>query len=148
MPAERTPAKARVRAGFILFRAQVVATVRLVEAWFALMLAELGILLLPRVAGWAFRTAPAHAGKLPPAYLLRRTRIAVERASGGLPWECKCLAKAMAAKMMLGRQGFASTIQLGAGRRGEELHAHAWLEAGGTIVVGGGNIHTVTPLPR
>ncbi|WP_198152154.1 lasso peptide biosynthesis B2 protein [Granulicella tundricola] len=131
-------------------RAEAVATVRLIEAWLALILARMGIVFLPYIADWAFRADPgqdAVKGSHPiPPYVFRRVRVAVDRAGRGLPWESKCLAKAFAAKMMLSRQGLHSTIHLGAGQRGGQLHAHAWLIADGTIVVGESGMDTVTPL--
>jgi hypothetical protein len=48
-----------------------------------------------------------------------------------------CLPRALAAQAMLRRRGIASRLCLGVARDGEALAAHAWLELGREIVVGG-----------
>jgi hypothetical protein len=54
-----------------------------------------------------------------------------------LPGECKCLAQAVAAKMMLGRRGVPSTLYLGLAKdEQQKLRAHAWLRSGEVIVTG------------
>ena len=87
--------------------------------------------------------------QIPSPALRRRIERAVDRAAAIVPWNSLCLPNAMAAKLMLARRGCASTIHLGVGINSEGLlHAHAWLEAGGTVVTGAGNIATVTPIVR
>lgn len=87
--------------------------------------------------------------QIPSPALRRRIERAVDRAAAIVPWTSLCLPNAMAAKLMLARRGCASTIHLGVGISSEGLlHAHAWLEAGGTVVTGAGNIPTVTPIVR
>ena len=55
----------------------------------------------------------------------------------------------MAAKAMLARRGCGSSIHLGAGfGAAEKLIAHAWLEAGGKVVVGAAGIPGMSPLAR
>jgi hypothetical protein len=44
----------------------------------------------------------------------------------------------MAAQAMLRRRGVASRLCLGAARDGGNLEAHAWIELGHEVVVGGG----------
>ncbi len=62
---------------------------------------------------------------------------AVATAGRYAPWECKCLARAMAAKMMLKCRGARSTLYLGLARdESGELCAHAWLRYGKTILTG------------
>jgi Transglutaminase-like superfamily len=48
-----------------------------------------------------------------------------------------CLPRALAAQAMLRRRGIASRLCLGVAREGEALAAHAWLELGHEIFVGG-----------
>jgi len=81
--------------------------------------------------------------------LLSRVRWAVTTAARNVPWNAVCLPQAMAAKAMLARRGCGSALHLGAdfGVRGE-LIAHAWLVAGGEIVVGAKGSNDVTPLAR
>ncbi len=101
-----------------------------------------------RVAGWALGCGPAHIPGPQPHLQLRLSR-AVERAAALLPGASLCLPRAMAAKWMLERRGFASTIHLGVGRDpGRRLHAHAWLEAGGGLITGASGVDSVTRLPR
>ena len=100
------------------------------------------------VAGWALRVRePGSAA--PPPQLERRVRRAVWLVPPWLPWTNVCLANAIAAKTMLARRGFSSTIHLGVGtREGGELHAHAWLEAGGGVIVGEQGMRMVKRLPQ
>jgi hypothetical protein len=64
-------------------------------------------------------------------------RLALLRAAGGLPWPSSCLARALAARMMLSRRRMPSVLQLGV-RTGItiELSAHAWLKCGEIDVIG------------
>ena len=61
-----------------------------------------------------------------------------------LPMKPQCLARALAAKLMLERRGIGSTLYLGvrldsvAAPAAEAMRAHAWLMADGTPVVGRG----------
>src|SRR5947207_2941389 len=49
----------------------------------------------------------------------------------------KCLPRALAAQAMLRRRGIASKLCLGVARENGALSAHAWIELGQEIVVGG-----------
>jgi len=82
--------------------------------------------------------------------LLVRVRRAVTTAARNVPWNAVCLPQAIAAKAMLARRGFGSSLHLGAQPDAERgtLVAHAWLVAGGTVVVGAAGISQVTPLAR
>jgi len=82
--------------------------------------------------------------------LLLRVRQAVTTAARNVPWNAVCLPQAMAAKAMLARRGCGSSFHLGANPDAAQrkLSAHAWLVAGGTVVVGAGGIAGVTPLAR
>ena len=61
----------------------------------------------------------------------------VRTASRRLPWQCKCLVQAMAAKWMLQRRGARTTLYLGLAKDEEqELCAHAWLRSGDAILTG------------
>jgi hypothetical protein len=63
---------------------------------------------------------------------------AVRRAARRLPGTT-CLVDALAAELMLRRRGVPSTLHIGvrAPLAATPLDAHAWLECGGTVVVGG-----------
>lgn len=81
--------------------------------------------------------------------LLARVRRAVTIAARNVSWNAVCLPQAMAAKAMLARRGCGSAFHLGADFDAQgKLIAHAWLVAGGAIVVGAAGIDEVTPLAR
>jgi Transglutaminase-like superfamily len=81
----------------------------------------------------------------------RASRVirAVNVASHNVPFVAACLPRAMAAKVMLARRGIASTLIVGAGHDDRrEMLLHAWLEAGGRVVVGDAGRSAVTPVVR
>jgi hypothetical protein len=81
--------------------------------------------------------------------LVVRVRKAVTTAARNVPWNAVCLPQAMAAKAMLARRGCGSSFHLGADFDAQgKLVAHAWLVAGGTVVVGAAGIRGVTPLAQ
>ncbi|MFZ5475953.1 MAG: lasso peptide biosynthesis B2 protein [Myxococcota bacterium] len=49
-----------------------------------------------------------------------------------------CLVQAVATQELLARRGHAAEIRLGVTRDGGALRAHAWVEAAGVVLVGGG----------
>jgi hypothetical protein len=120
----------------------------LVEAAWWLGLARLALLVLPfrRIAPWLSRQPRGARPDLDPVFA-RAIRRAVTTAARHVPWSATCLPQAMAAKMMLARRGCASTLHLGVARTGADgLFAHAWLEAGGRIIVGEQGSEAVTPV--
>jgi hypothetical protein len=116
------------------------------EAVLFLGLARLLVLTVPfRLLARGLGRAPARDAE--DAVLLGRVRRAVTTAARNVPWNAVCLPQAMAAKAMLARRGCGSSLRLGAGFDGNgKLIAHAWLVAGGTVVVGAAGIPGVTPL--
>jgi len=112
----------------------------LLEASGWLGLARLALLLLPfrwlaPYLGRQMAQSPGAAAA--PAVLLERIAWAVATASRHLPWDCFCLAQALAAKAMLQRRGVPSTLYLGLAKGGEaQLQAHAWLRCGAQILTG------------
>ena len=120
----------------------------LVEAAFFLGVARLLILLVPfrLIAPWLARS-PRNLTERSDPLLKLHIRRAVVTAARNVPWNAVCLPQAIAAKFMLGRRGFPSTLHLGVRRKEEgSLTAHAWLEAGSMIVVGGEGKDAVTPI--
>jgi hypothetical protein len=63
--------------------------------------------------------------------------------------EATCLTRALAAQILLGYEGLPSKLRIGVARGGEAngFRAHAWLECGGKVVVGGENMGDFVPLP-
>jgi hypothetical protein len=81
--------------------------------------------------------------------LLLSVRRAVTTAARNVPWNAVCLPQAMAAKAMLARRGCGSAFHLGATFDANgKLIAHAWLVAGGRVVVGAAGIPGMSPLAR
>jgi hypothetical protein len=59
-----------------------------------------------------------------------------------------CLAKALAAQIMLSRAHYPSNLRIGVSRQNEDqLEAHAWLESGGRVIMGGSGLERYTKLP-
>ncbi len=120
-----------------------------IEALILLCAARLIVALcLARIAPWAF--AVRHPRDRRPS---RELELWIGRAVEGwvnlLRMRDCCLIEALAVRMMLARRGFPATIHLGAGRRSSgDLHAHAWIEAGGQIIVGERAVRSVTPFLR
>jgi hypothetical protein len=81
--------------------------------------------------------------------LVLRVSKAVTIAARNVPWNAVCLPQALAAKAMLARRGCGSAFHLGAGTDAQgKLISHAWLVAGGKVVVGAAGMTGVTPLAR
>jgi hypothetical protein len=124
------------------------ARLLLLEAALLLALARMALLVIPfrYIAPWLERMP--ESADADPAIILT-VREAVMKAARNVPWNAVCLPQAMACKAMLARRGQGSALHLGAAiddRKG--LMAHAWLVAGGTVVVGEEGIGDVTPLAR
>jgi hypothetical protein len=58
-----------------------------------------------------------------------------------------CLVRALAARRLLARHGYPSTLHLGVARAPHGLDAHAWLECQGTTLIGAAAPGRYTPLP-
>jgi hypothetical protein len=111
----------------------------LIEATVALVLARLAVRLLPaaRIIAWASRP-PRRPDRFASGLAVDAVSRAVEEI-GAKPWmRALCLPRALAAQAMLRRRGVAGRLCLGAARDGGALAAHAWIELGDEVVVGGG----------
>ena len=110
------------------------------EAFLWLALSRLAILLVPfrRIAPFLGQTmveTSIDPSVLSP--LARHISWAVQTAGRYTPWESKCLAQGMAAKMMLKRREIPSTLYLGVLKEGHKgLSAHAWIRCGDRILTG------------
>ena len=111
------------------------------EAYVWLGLSRTAILLIPfrRIApllGQTMTITPDH--ELPDMTFPLQISWAVRTAARFTPWESKCLAQAMSARIMLKRRGYPTTLYLGlAKKERNELSAHAWLRCGSRILTGG-----------
>lgn len=73
--------------------------------------------------------------------------LAVRRASRIVPG-ATCLAQALAGQVLLARAGHLSTLRIGVARRGHDgISAHAWVESGGRVVIGGEGVDQYTEFP-
>ena len=121
-----------------------------IEAVITLGLARLLVLTVP--IRWIARRLERHDA-LPHAQpgeaenIVREVGWAVRAAAPKTPWKSACLAQALAGKWMLGRRGLHGTIRLGVAKDADgNLHAHAWLCAGDTILTGGAQVRRFTPV--
>jgi hypothetical protein len=62
---------------------------------------------------------------------------AIETAGGTRWMKTPGLTRALAAQMMLRRRGIASRLCLGVARQNDVVIAHAWIEIGSEVIVGG-----------
>ena len=76
---------------------------------------------------------------------------AVAVAANHVPWRSDCFPQSIAARMLLRRYDYESTIHIGVERSGEsEIAGHAWLTCNGVVVTGGNDldryteVHTLT----
>jgi len=61
----------------------------------------------------------------------------VRLAAKNLPWQCKCLAQAMAAQSMLNRHSISGIVYIGVNKIAGDYKAHAWLKVGDSYLTGG-----------
>jgi hypothetical protein len=122
----------------------------LVKAALLLEAIKLGMVLLPfrtlrRLAG---RAAGAPARRPRRGYAsAERVTWAVEAASRHTPGVKSCLNQALAAQVLLARRGHPALVRIGVARgEGGRFQAHAWVESGGEVVVGGSGHERFTPL--
>ena len=112
----------------------------LIKSAFLLGLVQAGLRLLP------FKTLQQLLAKVGQACVkqegsdpdfIARAVFSITVASRYIPG-AKCLARALAAQVLLARRGHPVRFHIGVDRSSEgKLEAHAWLESGGRIVIGG-----------
>ena len=123
-----------------------------VEAPLCLAFARLALLVVPfnRIVPWLQRAPDTQSRSAEcNTEAIAAVRQAVVMAARNVPWNAVCLPQAMAGKAMLARRGQGSALHIGAAvpDRGTPM-AHAWLVAGGEIVIGEADAGDVTPLVR
>ena len=82
---------------------------------------------LPRLRGDGAAASAAQA--------CERLLWAIAVASRTVP-HATCLTRALAARTLLARAGYDSTLRVGVAKQGARLDAHAWLECNGVAVLG------------
>lgn len=91
--------------------------------------------------------APVKDGRPP----MSRILWAIIAVSKRTPFTSNCLVRAFAARKLLADYGYSSELRIGvakneSGKQG--IHAHAWLEKDGKILIGDDSEWPWTPLPR
>jgi hypothetical protein len=81
----------------------------------------------------------------PTAVLPSRIAWAIAATTRLIP-RSTCLVRALAARRLLARHGYPSTLHLGVAKS-PEFQAHAWLECNGAILLGAPAAGRYTPLP-
>ncbi len=66
---------------------------------------------------------------------IREIVQAIKKTAPNLPWQCRCLVQACAAKIMLQRKKIRGTLYLGV-KKEESIEAHAWLIVNGIFITG------------
>ena len=121
----------------------------LIDAAFLLLAIRLGLWLLP------FQTLRRLLARIYATRTAKRTRVPVGRvvwAVDVVSWYMpgvKCLARALAAQMLLNQHAHPAHLRIGVARsESGQLQAHAWVESQGRIVLGGlRDLWRYTPLP-
>jgi len=119
--------------GLWLWRLRVIEA----AAWLGLWTVAIRVVPFRRFAG---RLAKEPAVPVPTEAVVRGRRVAaaVERATRFSPSRFLCLSRALALRTMLRRRGLPTRLHLSAGPADGGLAAHAWLTAGGVVLIGGG----------
>jgi len=121
---------------------------RVLEAMAILAAARLALALLPYRIYSRWLTGDGASGAAD-IELIARVRRGVQIAARNLPFAAPCLPQAMAAKVMLARRGAGSSVCVGAAPADTgDLALHAWLEAGGVVVIGNLARSGMTPVAR
>ena len=119
-----------------------------VRAAFWLGIARIMLVMTPfrRLSESLAGNADAIGNEADPNYV-ERVGYAVRAAANNVPWRSNCFPQAIAARMLLRRQGYATTIHLGVEKNREgDIAGHAWLTCGETVVVGGEDLDRYTEM--
>jgi len=120
--------------------------------WLAIARVMLAVVPFGRLAERLSSRPGSGAGAIdaaPDPEFLRRVGRAVSVAANHVPWRSDCFPQTIAARMLLQRRGYDSTIHFGVERIGEAgLAAHAWLTCGEIVVTGGAELERYTEVHR
>jgi len=127
------------------------------EAAWHLVLARLLTLAPPRLYTRAFGMLDGPTGALeqPSAALAEEVGAMVARVAAFMPFRALCLQQSIAVRRMLLRRGLKVSVYLGVSRSRDDRAApelgraaHAWVEAGGRIVSGAGDLDRFVVVAR
>jgi len=114
--------------------------------WLAIARVRLAVTPFPKLVE---RLSSEQGDSEPDVDLLNRVGFAVTMAGANVPWRSDCFPQTIAARSILKRYGYASTVHLGVERVGEEeLLGHAWLTCADTVVTGGAELDRYTEVHR
>jgi hypothetical protein len=122
-------------------------TLLLLESALLLAAARLIVLVLPFRL---YARALGRDGESPDApgpSTVHRVSRAIESVSAHVPWRCRCLEQALAAKTMLRGRGISSTLYVAVARE-VGLEAHAWVRSGNVCVTGQAELERYTIVAR
>ncbi|MBI5411263.1 MAG: lasso peptide biosynthesis B2 protein [Nitrospirae bacterium] len=111
----------------------------LAQAWVLLILAELGLRLLPFHSLLSLRRGFQRASQdslPPPPLFIARLAWLVEVAGRYSVIKATCLKQALVLSWLLERRGLSTLLRIGVSRRAGALKAHAWLELDGQVILG------------
>lgn len=115
----------------------------LLEAFIYLGFARAALLIVPfeRMAPYLGKQLQADQAPLTngaPPTIARKICWSIEVMAYRTPWESACLAQAVAGKLMLKRRKLTCLMYLGMRKDPKgEFMAHAWLQSGGVVLLGG-----------
>ena len=117
-----------------------------VRAAFWLGIARIMLAVMPfRRLSERLAANPNATADQPRLEFLERVGFSVRAAANNVPWLSNCFPQAIAARMLLRRQGYSTTIHLGVEKGGNgDIAGHAWLTCGETVVVGGEDLERYT----
>lgn len=113
-----------------------------------LAVARLMLLVMPfrRLAAKLSGAKVAGGSEVDPA-VLSNIGWAVAAAANNVPWRADCFPQTIAARKLLRKYGYETTIHIGVERVGNsDLAGHAWLTCGENVVTGGSDLERYTEL--
>ena len=127
-------------------KAKTMRRIYLREAAVMLVLAQIAVRFVSPARLFAWANRPPRRIRRFAADETTWVSWAVESVGARASMNVLCLPRALAAHAMLRRRGIASRLCLGVARNGGELAAHAWVEIGKDIIVGGADADRFTRL--
>ncbi len=113
------------------FRLSAEGWMLFLQAWFWLMIFDIGLRTRPFPELQSFASRPASCQTRSPEQtesLLLKSKVAVDRARNNHLYPMTCLRRALTLQKMLAQRGIASELKIGVRKDADQLSAHAWLE--------------------